>query len=126
MTLLPTKPNQSRPDQTKATTQATAQRRWGLWSGRGSSPTRDQNIQNSDVDCVWCGFWLTRNENTSKSWKKNNIYRGSGSEEQKYHQDYRYTGMGASMMSYIWQKMNLNRVIHAEAQLIQKCIEMPQ
>lgn len=97
--------NQTRPDQT----QATPQPRKGTTTER--SPTRDQNIQNSDVDCVWCGFWLTRNENTSR--KKSNIYKEE-EEGEKYHQDYRYTGMGASMMSYIWQKMNSNWVIHGE------------
>lgn len=69
MTLLPTKPNQTRPNPSNA-----PQPRKGTTTER--SPTRDQNIQNSDVDCVWCGFWLTRNENTSR--KKSNIYKGGG------------------------------------------------
>lgn len=103
MTLLPTKPNQTRP------TQATSQPR----KGKGLNAHPHVTKIYKTLTLIACGVVFGLHETKIQAAeKKANIYKEEGGE--KYHQDYRYTGMGASMMSYIWQKMNYNWVRHRE------------
>lgn len=62
---------------------------------------------------IACGVVFGLHETKIQAGKK---ATSIGKEGEKYHQDYRYTGMGESMMSYIWQKMNSSWVIHRETQ----------
>lgn len=103
MTLLPTKPNQTRPNPSNAPTKKGNDD----WTLTHTWPKYTKLWRWLRV--VW---FLAYTKRKYKQEKNSNIYREA--EGEKYHQDYRYTGMGASMMSYIWQKMNSNWVIHGE------------